>query len=111
MMLIVVFLLLFLLMLFLVERSYGQSQGDGAKALLKHPKPAAQLRVVIVPGKTNVFTWRYPRGATNYWWNLEGSTNLKNWVVIVSNVSGDLAVNATRRDPMKLYRLIGRTRK
>jgi hypothetical protein len=70
---------------------------------------AAKLISKIVPSisRTNTFTWLYPPGLdpSQFWWNIESSTDLKNWTVLVTNASGPYSVNVNKSTPLSIYRL------
>jgi len=53
-----------------------------------------------------VIAWRYQAGASNYWWNPEQSSNLVDWVVVGTNVTGSLTV--TNQGGIRFFRLRGR---
>lgn len=67
-------------------------------------RPSA-ARLALVP-------WRYdlPQGtvASNYFWNMERSTDLKNWSMMVSNMVGDGPIIDTTSHRMEFFRLKGR---
>ena len=77
-------------------------QGAGAAALVK---PMMTTRPT-----TNAIVWQYPVGLnpSNAWWNIELSTDLKNWSVLISNASGEATVNVKKSQPLQVYRLSGR---
>lgn len=59
------------------------------------------------PPKEQILHFRYPPGATNYWWDLQTSVNLKSWTTIQTNTGpGDVYV--TNSSPVRFYRMFGR---
>ena len=80
----------------LVER------GAGARALI--------AKIVPSVSRTNTFTWFYPPGIdpASFWWNIESSTDLKNWTTLVTNASGSFDVHVNKSQPLSVYRLRGR---
>lgn len=84
------------------KHAIGVTQGAGALSLIT-PKSVALPAVYT-------FYWQYPAGLNPYdfWWNVESSTDLKNWSVIITNASGESTVNASKSDPLRVYRLSGR---
>ena len=83
------------------HKSAAVHQGDGAAKLLVKP-------MVAVGPTTNTITWRYDVNPSNYWWNIESSTDLKNWSVLISNASGVEAVNLKKSEALRAYRLSAR---
>jgi hypothetical protein len=81
------------------------TQGAGAGALIM------KAVVVVAAPRTNVFPWIYPKtiAASNYWWNLETSTDLWNWAVVCSNATGDYTVTNNKAEARRWWRLHGRT--
>jgi hypothetical protein len=80
-------------------------QGAGSAALI------SKLAVIVPPSpRTNTIVWKYPTGivASNLWWNVESSTDLRTWSVLVSNATGPAEVRVKRTDPPGFYRLAGR---
>ena len=77
-------------------------RGTGAKALIS--------KVSIPVSRTNVFLWTFPQGLHPeiYFWNIEQSTDLAHWSVLVSNASGVSEVRVLRTEPARVYRLCGR---
>ena len=59
---------------------------------------------------TRSFTWRFdvPQGTTvsNFWWDLQRSTNLRTWVTIQTNIIAPIDVLITNE--MEFFRLRGR---
>ena len=80
------------------------------------PKPAPEQQgasvVVIVPPspRTNIIAWKYPAGLvpSNYWWNVESSTDLRHWSVVIRNATGAYQVTAKKTDRLRAYRISGR---
>ena len=81
------------------HKSAAVHQGAGAAALIKP-------MVVTVP-KTNVIVWQYPAtiNPSNYWWDIQTSTNLQTWSVLVTNASGEIVVTVKKTVPLQVYRL------
>lgn len=89
----------------LPHASAAVHQGAGAAALI------SKLAVIVPPSPTtNAIAWQYPPGlvASNLWWNIEASTDLAHWSVLVSNASGVCEVRVLRTEPARVYRLCGR---
>lgn len=87
------------------NKSAAIHQGAGAAVLI------TKLAVIVPPSsRTNTIVWKYPPGivASNLWWNVESSTDLRTWSVLVSNASGVYAVNVTKTAPLRAYRIAGR---
>jgi hypothetical protein len=85
------------------HKSAAVHQGAGsAKLIAKALVPA--------PPTTNTFTWKYPPGimAANWFWNVEASSDLANWITVISNASGPGEVRVKRTDPPGFFRLEGR---
>lgn len=61
---------------------------------------ASAARLVILPWKYGNLT------ASNYWWNIEVSTDLRTWTTLVTNASGPHDVTATNKQ--EFFRLKGR---
>ena len=81
------------------------TQGAGAAALI------AKAAIVIPPvARTNVMAWRYPStiNPNALWWNLEASTNMRQWSLVQSNATGSLTVTNNRAERMRVFRLVGR---
>jgi hypothetical protein len=77
-------------------------RGAGSRALI--------AKVVIPVARTNAFLWKFPEGLhpESYFWNIEASSDLANWTVVISNASGATEVRVKRTDPPGFYRLCGR---
>ena len=87
------------------HKSAAVHQGAGAAALI------SKLSVIVPPSPvTNTIVWQYPPGlvASNLWWNIEASTDLAHWSVLVSNASGASEVSVNKGAPLQVYRLSGR---
>lgn len=84
------------------HRSASIHQGAAAAKLLIKPS--------IVTPRDTLIVWQYPPSinSSNYWWNIETSTDLKRWSVLVSNASGDASVTVGKSKPLRVYRLSGR---
>ena len=81
------------------------TKGAGAFALI------TKAAVIAPPAlRTNTFPWRYPAAINpgNLWWNLETTTNLRTWSVIVSNATGDFTLTNNKTPGLRAYRLVGR---
>ncbi len=68
----------------------------------------------VVKPDRNVLAFVYPPGATNYFWDVERSTDLVHWAAIVRNchgepsTNGDVSVKAGGTNgPKSFYRLRG----
>lgn len=87
----------------LPHKSAAVHQGAGAKALIA-PMPPPAVPV------TNTFLWQYPAAInpSNFWWNIEASTDLRTWSVAVSNASGVNTVIVNKNEPVRTFRLSGR---
>ena len=81
------------------HKSAAVHQGAGAAALLLKP-------LAVVPA-TNLIVWEYPASInpSNCWWDIQTSTDLQNWSVLVSNASGVTTVNWNKSEPLRVYRL------
>ena len=79
--------------------SAAVERGAGAKALIAKIVPSVAL--------TNTIVWLYPPGVSpsQFWWNLESSTDLKNWTTLVTNASGPFDVYVNKSLPLSVYRL------
>ena len=87
------------------HRSPAIHQGAGALALI------SQSAAVLPPSSTtNIITWKYPPGIvpSNFWWNIESSTDLRHWSVVIRNATGAYKVTANKIDRLRVYRLSGR---
>ena len=87
------------------HQSAAVHQGRAALDLIAKPK------LIVLPATTtNSFDWRYPPGvvAANWFWNVEASSDLANWITVVSNASGPAEVRVKRTDPPGFFRLAGR---
>jgi hypothetical protein len=84
-------------------RSGEVARGAGAAKLIAKAAPLA-------PPHTNSITWLYPANLnpSNFWWNVEASTDLTNWVVVITNASGTCEVTVNRNEALRIYRLSGR---
>jgi hypothetical protein len=87
------------------HKSAAVHQGRAALDQISKPK----LSVLPSP-TTNTFAWQYPPdiAASDMWWNIESSTDLRNWSVLVSNASGVCEVNVKKTDALRAYRISGR---
>lgn len=85
------------------HKSAAVHQGAGAVRLIS--------KVVLPATMTNTFVWQYPPGvaAENLWWNIEASSDLAHWSVVISNASGPGEVRVKRTDPPGFFRLSGRS--
>jgi hypothetical protein len=87
------------------HQSAAVHQGRAALDLIAKPK------LIVLPAPTtNSFDWRYPPSvvAANWFWNVEASSDLSHWSVVVSNATGPAEVRVKRTDPPGFYRLCGR---
>lgn len=85
------------------HKSSAVHQGAGALALIsRYPALSSPT--------TNSFLWQYPPGInpSNFWWNIEVSTDLVHWSVLVSNASGEYADTSVRTNSLRVYRISGR---
>ena len=87
------------------HQSAAVHQGRAALDQIAKPK-----LIVLPTPTTNIFAWQYPPGVvvTNWFWNVEGSSDLANWTVVISNASGPGEVRVKRTDPPGFFRLAGR---
>ena len=85
------------------HKSAAVHQGAGAARLIS--------KAVLPTTTTNTFVWQYPPGIVeaNWFWNIEASSDLSNWIVLISNASGPGEVRVKRTDPPGFYRLSGRS--
>jgi hypothetical protein len=85
------------------------TQGAGAMALIS--KPMAPPTLEVTGWRTNTLTWLYPKtiNASNYWWNLETSTDFKTWTVVCSNATGIYTWTNDKTDRVRVFRLKGRS--
>jgi len=88
------------------HRTAKTVRGGGAADLLARPK------LVVLPpaATTNTFVWKYPASVTasNLFWNIEYTEDLKNWSVLIQNASGPGEDVRRKSDPNRFYRLVGR---
>jgi hypothetical protein len=84
------------------RHAQGVTQGAGALALIK--------RTAVLQPRVVTIDWQYPPGLepANFFWNVEGSTDLKMWSVIITNASGVNTVTVNRNEPLRVFRLSGR---
>jgi hypothetical protein len=82
------------------HKSAAVHQGAGAARLIAKIVPSVSI--------TNTFTWQYSVNPSNYWWNIESSTDLKTWTTLVTNASGPYSVNVNKSQPLSIYRLRAR---
>ena len=85
------------------HKSAAVERGAGATKLIS--------KIVPAPGPTtNTSVWIYPPSInpSNLWFNIEASSDLQNWSVLISNASGPGEVRVKRTDPPGFYRLCGR---
>lgn len=78
-------------------------QGQGAAKLI--------AKAVLPPAPTtNTIAWQYPPGIdpSARWWNVETSTDLTTWSVLVSNATGEASINVSKSQPLQAFRLSGR---
>lgn len=77
------------------------TQGAGAKQLI--------AKSVVIPPRwhTNTFVWRYPPSInpSNYWWDIQCSTDLVHWVTVTTHATGDYWV--TNTGSRRVFRLYG----
>lgn len=75
------------------------------------PPPRRHSSKIVVTGLPQSWyaTWKLPPGATNYFWSIETSTNLRDWVTLVPNASGPLTIlNPQTNQGPRFYRARGR---
>jgi hypothetical protein len=87
------------------HKSAAVHQGRAAMDQIAKPK-----LIVLPRPTTNSLAWQYPPVvvAADMWWNIESSTDLRKWSVLVSNASGVCEVNVKKTEPLRAYRLSGR---
>ena len=87
------------------HKSAAIHQGAGAAALIVKPL------IITLVSLTNSVVWQYPPSVnpSNLWWNIESSTDLYHWEVAISNASGQSAINVKPTEPLRVFRLSGRT--
>lgn len=85
------------------HKSAAVERGAGAAKLIAKTAPAPSP-------ETNVSVWQYPPSInpSNLWFNIEASSDLKNWSVVISNASGPGEIHVKRTDPPGFFRLAGR---
>lgn len=83
----------------------GVTKGAGAAALIAKP-----LAVSTNKPKEWTINWQYRQSlvASNYWWNLEASTDMRKWSVLQSNVTGTVTVTNKPSERFRAFRLSGR---
>lgn len=62
--------------------------------------PAGTVMEWVVP-------FRYPPDKSNYWWDMQESSNLINWTTITTNATGEF-YTVTNSKPRMFYRAKGR---
>jgi hypothetical protein len=86
------------------HKSAAMERGAGATKLIAKiaPKPTPT---------TNTTVWLYSPSINplNLWFNIEASSDLAHWSVVVSNASGPGEVRVKRTDPPGFFRLAGRS--
>ena len=85
------------------HKSAAVHQGAGAAKLIAKA-------VIPSPPTTNIFSWQFAPGTTpsNLWFNIESSSDLAHWSVVISNATGPGEVRVKRTDPPGFFRLAGR---
>ena len=87
------------------HKSAVVTQGDGAAKLV------AKAVVIVPPSPTtNTIAWQYPPDvvASNLWWNIEATTDLRTWTVLVTNATGASEITVNKATPLQAYRLSAR---
>lgn len=86
------------------HRSAAIHQGAGALALLKQAPPPQ-------PPVSRTIDWVYPPGInpSALWWNVESSTDLRHWIVVITNASGNNSLTVNKAEPLRAFRLSGRS--
>jgi hypothetical protein len=87
------------------NKSVAIHQGAGAAALI------SRAALIVPPAPlTNIIAWQYPPGIvpSNFWWNIESSTDLRHWSVSIRNATGAYKVTVKKTDHLRAYRISGR---
>lgn len=73
------------------------------------PKQHNPTHLMLVPSSSldRVIPWKYPANQTNYWWDMQKSSNLTDWITVMTN-TGPEDITVTNNHPRMFFRMKGR---